>query len=309
MPLVTHARARSDAPGAQFLDPKVLARIDNLELLARTVVNGFLNGLHRAPHLGLSMDFAEHRAYVPGDDIRHLDWKLFARSDRHFVKQYEAETNANVVALLDVSASMAYGSGEVSKLDYGRFLAACLLHFSRGQRDRVGLVTFDEGVVDYVPPSARNLELALHTLAKVEAAEPGALRPSLLGAAERLSRRGVVILISDFYEEPDVVMDALRLLRGRGHDIVAFHLQDPAERELPGGESTTFQDMESGEVIPVIPNRLREGYRTLVEDHVQTLLERCTAERVDHVLLDTSQPLDHALFKYLTIRERKARKR
>lgn len=307
---MTHARARSDTPGAHFLDPRVLARIDNLELLARTVVNGFLNGLHRAPHLGLSMDFAEHRAYVPGDDVRHLDWKLFARSDRHFVKQYEAETNANVVALLDVSASMAYGSDpQVSKLDYARFLTACILHFSRGQRDRVGIVTFDEGVVDFVPPSARNLDLALHTLARVEAREPGALRPSLLQATERLARRGVVLVVSDFYEEPDAVLESLRFLRGRGHDVIVFHVLDPAERELPGNDSTTFEDMESGEVVPVVPNRLRSGYREMVEEHVRTLQERCTAERMDHVLLDTSEPLDHALFRYLTIRERKARGR
>ena len=306
---MTHARARSDTPGAQFLDPQVLARIDNLELLARTVVHGFLNGLHRAPYLGLSMDFAEHRAYVPGDDVRHLDWRLFARSDRHYVKQYEAETNANVVALVDVSASMAYGSRGVTKLDYARFLSASLLHFSRGQRDRVGVVTFDDGIVEYVPPSARNLELALHTLARVDASAPGALRPSLLAAAERLSRRGIVILVSDFYEPADDVVEAVRLLRGRGHDVLAFHVLDPAEMELPEGESTTYRDMESGEVIPVIPARLRDGYRAQVETHVATLRERFTAERVDYLLLDTSEPLDHALFRYLTIRERKARKR
>lgn len=306
---MTHARARSDAPGAQFLDPQVLARIDNLELLARTVVHGFLNGLHRAPYLGLSMDFAEHRAYVPGDDVRHLDWRLFARSDRHYVKQYEAETNANVVALVDVSASMSYGSGGVTKLDYARFLSASLLHFSRGQRDRVGLVTFDDGIVDYVPPSARNLELALHTLARVEASAPGALRPSLLAVAERLSRRGIVILVSDFYEPADAVVESVRLLRGRGHDVLVFHLLDPAELDLPEGESTTYRDMESGELIPVIPGRVREGYRAQVTAHVATLQERFTAERVDYLLLDTSKPLDHALFRYLTIRERKARKR
>jgi uncharacterized protein (DUF58 family) len=307
---MAHARARSDTSGAQFLDPRILARIDNLELLARTVVNGFLNGLHRAPHLGLSMDFAEHRAYVPGDDVRHLDWKLFARSDRHFVKQYEAETNANVVALLDVSGSMAYGSNpEITKLDYARFLTACILHFSRGQRDRVGLVTFDDGIAEFVPPSSRNLDLSLHTLARAEASQPGALRASLLQATERLTRRGIVIVVSDFYEEPDSVLEALRLLRGRGHDVIAFHVLDPAERDLPGGDSTTFEDMESGDVVPVIPTRLRGGYREMVDEHVQTLLERCTAERMDHVLLDTSQPLDHALFRYLMIREKKARSR
>lgn len=306
---MTHARARSSAPGAQFLDPDVLARIDNLELLARTVVHGFLNGLHRAPHLGLSMDFAEHRPYVPGDDIRHLDWKLYARTDRHYLKQYEAETNANVVALLDVSASMRYGSHSVSKLDYARYLAACLLHFSRKQRDRVGLVTFDSEVVDYVPASARNLELSLLTLDRADPGRAGDLRPALLQAAERLVRRGLVILISDFYEEPDRVVEAVGLLRGRGHDVVAFHILDPAERELPGEGSTTFEDMETAEITPVVPEQLRERYRQVVDAHVETLRERFTANRIDHVLLDTSAPLDHALFRYLTIRERKARGR
>ena len=306
---MAHARARTATPGAHFLDPQVLARIDNLELLARTVVTGFLNGLHRAPHVGLSMEFAEHRPYVPGDDTRHLDWRLFARTDRHYVKQYEAETNANVMVLLDVSASMAYGSGHVTKLDYARYLAASLLYFSKGQRDRVGLITFDDGVVDYVPASGRGLDRALHTLARVDPAAPGALRPSLLQCAELLSRRGIVILVSDFYEEVDEAVEAVNLLRGRGHDVVVFRTLDPAERELPGDEDTSFEDMESLEVIPVMPGKVREGYRALVEEHVRTLGERLSGTRVDHVLLDTSQPLDHALFRYLTIREKQARVR
>jgi uncharacterized protein (DUF58 family) len=306
---VTHARARAGVPGAQFLDPKVLARIDNLELLARTVVDGFLNGLHRAPYLGLSMDFAEHRPYVPGDDVRHLDWRLYARSDRHYVKQYEAETNANVVALVDVSASMGYGSGEITKLDYARYLAACLLHFSRRQRDRVGLALFDADVVRYVPPSAKNLELSLLTLDRAEAGRPGALYPSLLTAAERLVRRGIVLVVSDFYEEPDRVVDALRLLRGRGHDLLVFHLLDPAELDLPFEDPTSFEDMETGERLPVIPKRLREGYRDLVRAHVAALEERLPGERMDYLMVNTAEPLDHALFRYLTIRERRARVR
>ena len=155
---------RAAISGAQFLDPAVLARIDNLELLARTVVDGFVAGLHRSPYLGLSLDFAEHRAYMPGDDIRNIDWRLFARTDRHYVKQYEAETNASFSVLLDISGSMSYGSGDLTKLDYARFVAACLTYFSRQQRDRVGLVTFDDDVVDYVPSSVRNLDLVLHTL-------------------------------------------------------------------------------------------------------------------------------------------------
>ncbi|MEK9507374.1 DUF58 domain-containing protein [Gaopeijia maritima] len=308
---MTHARARAGAPGAQFLDPRVLARIDNLELLARTVVDGFLNGLHRAPYLGLSMDFAEHRAYVPGDDTRHLDWRLFARTDRHYVKQYEAETNANVVALVDVSASMNYASDPeaVTKLDYARYLAACLLHFSRGQRDRVGLVTFDDRIRDYVPASARNLDRALHALARAEAGSPGDLHPALLTATERVGRKGIVAVISDFYEPIDRAMESLRLLRGRGHDLVVFRVMDPAELEFSFADPTNLEDLETGEQLPIVPKKLKAGYDQLVSDHVRTLEERCTAEQIDHVLLDTSQPLDMALFRYLTIREKKARRR
>jgi uncharacterized protein (DUF58 family) len=296
-------------PGAQFLDPTVLARIDNLELLARTVVDGFLNGLHRAPYLGLSMDFAEHRAYVPGDDTRHLDWRLYARTDRHYVKQYEAETNANLMALVDVSASMNYGSHDVSKLDYARYLTACLLYLSRRQRDRVGLGTFDRAFRDWVRPSARGLDRALLTLDRVRAGEPGSLYDALLVGAERLPRRGIVLVVSDFYEQPDQVMEALRLIRGRGHDIIVFHVLDPAERALPFDEPTSFEDMETGERLPVRPARLREDYRRLVRAHIDELSERIGGEGMDYVLLDTASPLDDALFRYLTIRERRARVR
>ena len=214
-----------------------------------------------------------------------------------------------MVALLDVSASMGFGSHEVTKLDYARYLTACLLHFSRGQRDRVGLVSFDADVVDYIPASAKNLELSLHTLARAEARGRGELRTAMLQAAERLVRRGIVILVSDFYQPAAEVLDAVRLVRGRGHDVVAFHLLDPAERELPGDESTTFRDMESGEEAPILPARQREAYRKRVEAHVEALRDGLTGDGVDYVALDTSRALDHALFQYLTIRERKARRR
>lgn len=306
-------------PGAQFLDPRVLARIDNLELLARTVVDGFLNGLHRAPYLGLSMDFAEHRPYVPGDDTRHLDWRLYARTDRHYVKQYEAETNANVVALVDVSPSMDYRSDPegVTKLDYARFLTACLLHFSRGQRDRVGLATFDDGIDEWIPASAKNLDLALHVLHRADAQGPGGvarstggvLRPALLTAAERLSRRGIVVVVSDFYEPVDEVTAALRLLLGRGHDLVVFHVLDPAEVDFPFADTANFLDLETGEEMPVLPGRVADRYRTLVAEHLEALREACSGDRIDYVRLDTSEPLDHALFRYLKIRERRARVR
>jgi uncharacterized protein (DUF58 family) len=308
---MSHHRARVGSSGAQFLDPLILARIENLELLARTVVDGFVAGLHRSPYMGLSLDFAEHRAYMPGDDIRDVDWRLFARSDRHYVKLYEAETNATFAVLLDVSRSMSYGSqsGGVSKLDYARYLAACLTYFSRQQRDRVGLVTFDHDIVEYVPPSVRNLDLVLHTLHRVEAGRPGDLGPPLLRSAEIFQRKGILALVSDFYHEPDDILHAVRYLRGRGHDIMVFHVLDPAELDFPFEAASSFEDMESGERIPLVPKRMKERYQAVIRGHIEELERRFKGDRVDYTLLDTSKPLDHALFRYLVLREKRSRVR
>ena len=303
------ARARAVRSGARFLDPAVLARIDNLELLARTVVDGFLSGLHRSPYLGFSLDFAEHRPYMPGDDIRRIDWSLYGRTDRHYIKLFEAETNANFVVLLDVSRSMSFGSHEVSKLDYARFLAAALLFFSNRQRDRVGLVTFDHDVVEYVPPSMKHMDTVLHVLDRAEAGRRGALGPPLMTITERLSRKGIVVLISDFYEEPDAVMQAVVPLRSRGHDVIVFHVLDPAELAFPFQDASGFEDMETGEQIPVIPAKLREEYLALLRAHLRELEDRFTASGVDYEILDTSKPLDLALFRYLSARERLSRVR
>lgn len=295
--------------GARFVDPKVLSRISNLELLARTVVDGFISGLHRAPHLGMSLDFAEHRQYMPGDDLRRMDWRLFARTDRYYLKQFEADTNANVMVLLDVSRSMRFGMGGIPKLDYARYLAASLLYFSGRQRDRLGLATFDDAVVDWVPPSARHLDVALHTLDRAEAGRPGALAPPLRVLGDRLRRRGIVVLVSDLYEEPDAVVDAVKGLRYRGHDVMVFHVLDPAELDFPFRDASPFEDLETGERIPVVPDTLREKYRALVQEHVATLQKRLTGHRIDYMLLNTGLPLDHALFRYLSARERLSRKR
>jgi uncharacterized protein (DUF58 family) len=297
------------ASGAQLLLPEVLARIDNLELLARTVVEGFLNGLHRSVYLGLSLDFAEHRPYMPGDDIRRIDWRLFGRTDRHYVKLFEAETNANFVVLLDVSRSMSYGTHTVTKLDYARYLAACLSYFARRQRDRVGLVTFDDDVVDYIPPSAKNLDLCLHTLHRARAGRPGELRKPILKATESLRRKGILVLISDLYEPAEEVVRAVRVLQSPGHDVMVFHLLDPAELEFPFQGASNFRDMETGEDLPLIPEKLRDGYRDLVSAHTAELRERFTSGRVDYALLDTSKPLDQALFRFLLHREKKRKAR
>ncbi len=302
-------RARIGSQGARFLDPAVLARIDNLELLARTLVDGFLAGLHRSPYLGFSLDFAEHRPYMPGDDIRRIDWSLYGRTDRHYIKLFEAETNTNFVVLLDVSKSMAYGSHSVTKLDYARFLAAALLFFSNRQRDRVGLVTFDSGIVEYVPPSMKHMDTVLHVLDRAETGRPGSLAGPLLTITERLSRKGIVVLISDFYEEPDAILGAVLPLRARGHDVIVFHVMDPAELVFPFQDASGFEDMETGEQIPVIPEKLREEYLTLLRRHLEELESRFTSSGIDYQLLDTSKPLDLALFRFLSARQRLSRVR
>lgn len=298
------ANARRSARGARFLDPAVLARIGSLELLAKSVVDGFLTGLHRSPYLGFSTDFAEHRAYMPGDDVRRIDWRLYARTDRHYIKLFEAETNANFVVLLDSSRSMDYGSHEVTKLDYARYLAACLGYLSNKQRDRVGLVTFDHELVEYLPPSMRPVDTMLHLLDAVAAGRPGRLGPPLMRATELLGRKGIVVLLSDLYEEPDAVLEAVAPLRARGHDVIVFHVLDPMELTFSFEGASGFEDLESGEQIPVVPERLRPAYRRLMDEHLASVEKRFSDNRIDYALLDTSKPLDDALFRYLLARER-----
>lgn len=302
-------RARDETVSTSFIDPKALAKIDNLELLARTVVEGFINGLHRSPNLGASMDFAEHRAYMPGDDLRRIDWRLFGRSDRFFVKEFEADTNTNLLLLLDVSASMGFGSTGISKLQYAKFLASSLGYFSSRQRDRIGLVTFANEIVDYVPPAVKHLPVVLQTIARATADGQGSLDAPLSQIAEHARRRQIVVIISDLYDEPERVVRAVARLRNRGNDLIVLHVLDPAELELPFDDAANFEDMETGEAIPVVPGLLREQYQTLVREHTSTLMRLMREERIDYALFDTSQPLDHALFTYLADRQRLSRTR
>jgi uncharacterized protein (DUF58 family) len=292
------------AAGARFLDPQVLARIENLELLARTVVEGFINGLHRSALLGHSVDFAEHRPYMPGDDVRRIDWRLYARSDRFYVKEFEADSNANFLVLLDRSRSMQFSSHAVSKLDYGRYLAACLVHFAHRQRDRVGLVSFDSDVVDFVPPSAKHREAVLHALDRLEAGGRGELARPLLATAEASRRRGIFVLVSDLYEDPDVALRAVRHLAQRGSDVIVFQVLDPAELRFPDDASANYEDLETGERMPVVPDHVREEYRALVAEHVAALARRFGENRIDFHAIETTTPLDHALLHYLLRRQR-----
>jgi uncharacterized protein (DUF58 family) len=310
---MSSAEPRRDVPASRFLAPEVLARIGNIELLARTVVEGFVSGLHKSPYLGRSVDFAEHRAYMPGDDIRRIDWRLFGRTDRFYLKEFEADSNTDLVQLLDLSRSMRFTSHAVTKLDYARYLVACLAYLARKQRDRVGLITFDDDVVDFVPPSAKHLPILLHTLDRAdrprEGAGQSALARPLHKAGEACHRRGLMVLVSDLYEDPRAVLDAVARLGHRGGDLMVFHVLDPAELELPFDEPAAYEDLESGERIPVVPEAVRERYRALVAAHIEALGRVLGENRIDYGLFDTSRPLDHALASFLTRRERMMRVR
>ncbi|PYU01453.1 MAG: DUF58 domain-containing protein [Acidobacteria bacterium] len=290
----------------RFLDPNVLAGISSLDLLAKTVVDGFVAGLHRSPDFGFSQEFAEYRAYVPGDDLRHVDWNLFARTERCYLKRYRGETNTQVTVLLDASNSMRYTSGPPTKMDYARFIAASLFYLAiHNQRDAAGLIVFDEDVRDYIRPSTRPGQLA-RLFAGLERAEPRAttdFAKPLRHFQNFLRRRGIVILISDFYEEPEKIARASAPLRFDGNEIVLLHILDPQEirPELRG--SALLVDLETDRRIEVIPEYARTTYRAKIDTHIEELRSRAQGAGMDYQLLVTSEPLDRALRGYLSLRQ------
>jgi uncharacterized protein (DUF58 family) len=251
-------------PGARLIDPVVLSRIGNLELVARHVVEGFITGLHHSPNFGLSVDFAEHRPYMPGDDIRRIDWRVYARTDRHYIKQFEADTNTDFTVVLDTSASMGFASQGISKFDYARYLAACLLYMSGRQRDRVGLALFSGTELERIPPGAKHLDLALHALDRAQTSGSGTLLQPLRKLSEHMRRRSIVAVISDFYEEATAVTEAVRQLRQRGNDVIVFHILDRAELDDPRSgkrreAADCARDVAAG--IQTDDFRARRGYR------------------------------------------------
>jgi len=293
----------------RFVDPHILSRIGNLELVARRVVEGFISGLHRAVHLGVSTDFAEHRLYTPGDDLRRLDWRVYARTDRLFIKTFEAETNADLVCVLDISRSMDFTSHALNKLDYARFLAASLTHLGARQRDRVALAAFDHELREWVPPAARHRDTVMRALDRLEATTAGEVVMPLRKLASLLKRRSIVVVISDFYAQPGVLADAFAALRAAGHDLIVMQILDPLELDFSLEQAGVLDDLETGERVPVDPGKIRHHYLELVREHTRTLESDCARQGIDFQCLNTSQPLDHALFRYLSQRARLARVR
>jgi uncharacterized protein (DUF58 family) len=296
---------QSVPPTTRFLDPVALTRIASLELIARTVVEGFISGLHRSPHLGFSVNFAEYNPYRPGDDIRRIDWKVYARTDRFFIKEYEGETNTSIHLILDCSRSMFYGAHGITKLEYGQFLAASLGYFAFKQRDAVGFISYDEDVVQYVPArgSVGHLNTVLHAIEETHPGEKTDFVKSLVRVSERLRRRGLVVVISDLYDEPLNVMNGLRHLAFRGNDVIVFQILDPVELRFDFRDAAQFVDMETRTEMHVIPDFIRQEYRRVLQNQISEYEKECRKDRMDFCLIDTSQPLDRALFSYLVRRE------
>lgn len=290
----------------RFIDPKVLSDIGSLQLLAKTVVEGFVSGMHRSPFHGFSLDFLEYREYSPGDDIRSIDWKVYARSDRFYVKKFEGDTNTRIHVLLDASKSMDFGSHSVTKLDYARYVAASIAYFAVRQNDAAGLLTFDSGIRRQLPPSTRPGHF-FALLRELEQLEPGG-ETDISGVLEQLSavirKRSVVVLISDFYQEVGKLAKALRFFHFRGNDIILFHILDPLELNLPVSKSSTFEDVETRERVPYDPELSRQAYLDMLQSHLADLRKECSNHSIDYEVMNTAEPLDRALRRYMTVRSR-----
>ena len=296
----------ADARERQFLDPAVVARLGTLELKARTIVEGFLTGLHRSPFKGFSVEFAEYRQYMPGDDLATIDWKVYARSDRHYVKKFEEETNLDCHIMIDVSGSMSYGSRGITKYEYASCLAASLGYLMNRQRDAVGLTAFDERIVTMLPASSRpgHLRALLVTLSRLTLGKQTNVSKPLHQLAESLTKRGMVVLISDLLDDPEQVIRGLKHFQFRGTDVIVFQVLDPDELEFPFERPTRFEDLETDDEVMAVPSVVREHYLKAIGGLVDRYRREFGASGIDYHLLTTTEPLEMALLEYLSTRAR-----
>jgi uncharacterized protein (DUF58 family) len=293
----------------RYLDPAILAKVGFSPLLARVVVEGFLSGLHKSPIHGFSVEFAEHREYVPGDDLRYLDWALFARTDHYYIKRYEEETNLRCYILLDRSASMGYGTGELTKWDYSCFLATCLAYLMVRQQDAVGLALFGAGPGLFVPPRCRRSHLRQLMATMVHAAPEGRtdLPASVRAIVRKLKRRGLIVLISDLIDDPVETLKAVRLLAGHRHDVLVFHVQDATELDFSFEGAALFRDVETGEEMEIDPASLRTAYLEKMRELCEYYRKGLAEMGIDYQLINTRVPYDQALTAYLRRRTRTRR--
>jgi uncharacterized protein (DUF58 family) len=289
----------------RFLDPAILAGISGLDLVAKTVVDGFVAGLHRSPDFGFSQEFAEYRAYNPGDDLRHVDWNVYSRTERLYLKRFRGETNSVLTILLDASNSMQFGSHGVNKMDYARYLAASIFYLAiHDQRDAAGLITFDDEIRNFVRPSTRQGQLH-RLLAALEQAEARArtdFAKPMRYFQEFLKRRGIVLIVSDFWESPASIIQNIEPLRYRGNEVVLFHVLDPEDVRPKLNRPSILVDSETKQELEVTPDYTRKEYREKIDAHLADLRDRTLGAGMGYYLLMTNRPLDSALREYLTLR-------
>ncbi len=297
----------------KYLQPEAVSKLANMELRARLVVEGFITGLHKSPYHGFSVEFAEHRQYMPGDEIRRVDWRVYGKTDRFYVKQFEEETNLKSYIILDTSASMNFTSTEptskkqrITKMEYASFIAASLSYLMIQQRDAVGLTLFDSIVRTTIPPHATKQHLR-RILVELEKVKPNDITNSataLHQLAERISRRGLVIVLSDLFDDTDKVMAALKHFRHNNHEVLVMQILDPIERNFAFGNDAVFQDVETGERLTTQPYHLQKAYQEAMKDFIERYKRECRENSIDYILLDTTTSFDVALLNYLNKRQR-----
>lgn len=290
----------------RFLLPDVVSKLKGMEIRARLVVEGFLTGLHRSPYRGFSVEFAEHRPYMPGDEPRRIDWKIYARTDRYYIKEFEEETNLKAYLLLDASGSMGYSSNRLSKIEYGSYLAASLSYLLLKQQDSVGLVVFDQQIRRYIPPrsSKTHLHVILRELDQIRPGGETSLSATFHELAEKIKRRGLVIVISDLFDEPEEVLLGLKHFRHKKHEVICFQVMDESERSFPFQRAFTFKDMETGEELPIDPSQVADDYRAQMAGFVENYKRKLRENLIDWIPVSTATPFDRALFAYLEKRKR-----
>ncbi len=291
----------------KYLQPDVVARLSNMELVARLVVEGFITGLHKSPYHGFSVEFAEHRQYMPGDEIRHIDWKIYGKTDRYYIKQFEEETNLKAYIILDASRSMNYASnGKLTKLEYASYIAAALSSLMVQQRDAVGLTVYDEKIRTFMPPHATKayLKEILRQLETLQGANATGTSQSLHDIAERIKRRGLVIILSDLFDKPSEVTAALKHFRHKKNEVIVMQVLDPLERSFAFGSDAVFKDMETAEELTTQPYHIQKAYGDEMRKFIESYRKECREHRIDYILLDTSTPFDVALFQYLSKRQK-----
>ena len=292
----------------QYLQPEFVTSLKSLDFVARMIVEGFLVGLHKSPYHGFSVEFSEHRQYMPGDNIRDIDWKVYGRTDRFYIKQFEEETNLKAYILLDISGSMQYASGKVSKIDYARYLAAALTYLFIKQRDAVGLITFSDTIHKFLPPksSPSYMNYIFDALTNIELArKKTVVSETLHTLAEKIKRRGLIILLTEFlYEDPQKILEGLKHFRHYKHEILVFNILDPNDKYFNFQNEISFVDLETGEKLKTQPYYLQQQYRERIEEFYTKLQKECRNFNIDFQNILTNEPFDRALIRYLIKRKK-----